>query len=98
MTKSPHVGSSFDSFLAEQDLLDEVNAVAQKQVLALQIAAAMKRRRISKSDLAKRMRTSRSALDRLLDPNNPSVTLATMDRAASALGKRLRIRLEDAGR
>ena len=90
------IGSSFDSFLAEEGLLGEVTAVAQKRVLAWQVAEAMRRRRVSKAQLAKRMRTSRAALDRLLDPENDGVTLATMGRAAAALGKRLRIDLVDA--
>ncbi len=96
MKTSRRIGSSFDQFLAEQGILADVTAVAQKRVLAWQVAAAMRKRQISKSELAKRMRTSRAALDRLLYPNNPSVTLATMGRAAAALGKRLRVELVDA--
>lgn len=93
MTRKKHIGSSFDEFLAEEGLLADVNTVARKRVLAWQIERAMKQRRISKAELARRMRTSRSALDRLLDPKNSSVTLATMDRAATALGKQLRVEL-----
>ncbi len=95
MSKKP-IGSSFDSFLAEEGLLAEAAAVAQKRVLAWQVAQAMRRRRVSKAQMAKRMQTSRAALDRLLDPENAGVTLATMGRAAAALGKRLRIDLVDA--
>lgn len=93
MKRRRHIGSSFDDFLAEQGILDETTAVAQKRVLAWQVAEAMRKRRLTKAEMAKRMRTSRAALDRLLDPDNASVTLATMGRAAAALGKRLRIEL-----
>ena len=96
MIKNRHVGTSFDDFLAEEGMLEHVGAVAQKQVLAWQLTQAMKRRRLSKAQMARQMGTSRSALDRLLDPANPSVTLATMERAATVLGKRLRIQLVDA--
>jgi hypothetical protein len=91
-----HLGSSFDEFLSDEGLLADVTAVAQKRVLAWQVAEAMRKRRVTKAQMAKRMRTSRAALDRLLDPENPGVTLATMGRAAAALGKRLRIDLVDA--
>jgi DNA-binding Xre family transcriptional regulator len=89
--KNQHVGSSFDDFLSEEGLLADAEAVAIKRVLAYQLAAMMKDQRITKSELARRMRTSRSALDRLLDPQNASVTLQTLERAAQALGKRLRV-------
>ncbi len=95
MSGKKHIGSSFDEFLADEGILQEVTATAQKRVLAWQMAEAMRKRRITKATLAKRMGTSRSALDRLLDPNNPSVTLATMGRAAAALGKHLRVELVD---
>ncbi|MBM3505847.1 MAG: Fis family transcriptional regulator [Alphaproteobacteria bacterium] len=94
MTKKG-LGSSFDDFLAEEGLLEDVSAVAQKRVLARQVAMAMRKRDLSKVEMARRMGTSRAALDRLLDPDNPGVTLATMERAAIALGKSLRIRLVD---
>jgi DNA-binding Xre family transcriptional regulator len=89
--KNRHLGSSFDDFLSADGLLADAEAVAIKRVLAYQLAALMKDQRITKSELARRMRTSRSALDRLLDPQNASVTLQTLERAAQALGKRLRI-------
>jgi transcriptional regulator with XRE-family HTH domain len=88
-----HLGSNFDDFLAEEGLLEEVEAVATKRVLALQIARAMKERKLSKAAMARRMGTSRSALDRLLDPEVPSVTLLTIERAARVLGKRVRIEI-----
>jgi antitoxin HicB len=91
--KKQHIGSDFDEFLAEEGLLGEVEAVAVKRVIAYQLTQFMQENGLSKTAMAKRMQTSRSALDRLLDPSNPSVTLQTMDRAARALGKRLRIEL-----
>ncbi len=91
MKKNRHIGSSFDDFLQEEGLLADVQAVAIKRVLALQIASMMDKQQISKSEMARRMRTSRSALDRLLDPSNASVTLQTLERAAEALGKKLRV-------
>lgn len=93
--KNPHRGSKFDDYLAEEGLLEEVTATAMKRVLAWQIALAMKKQRVTKSAMAKRMRTSRAALDRLLDESNTSVTLQTMGRAAAALGKELSITLKD---
>jgi DNA-binding Xre family transcriptional regulator len=91
MKKNRHVGSDFDDFLQEEGILADVEAVAIKRVLAHQLSAMMKSKRISKTEMARRMRTSRSALDRLLDPQNASVTLQTLERAAQALGKRLRV-------
>ena len=91
--KKKHVGSSFDEFLAEEDLLSEAEATAVKRVIAYQLTRFMEDNELSKTAMARRMQTSRSALDRLLDPANPSVTLQTMDRAARALGKKLRIEL-----
>ena len=91
--KNKHTGSDFDDFLQEEGLLAEVNATAIKRVLAFQIQKEMKDRQLTKSALARRMNTSRSALDRLLDPENYSVTLVTMESAAIALGKKLEIQL-----
>ncbi len=88
-----HIGSSFDDFLEEEGLLAEAEAVAAKRVIAFQIRKQMKEQNLTKAELARRMNTSRSALDRLLDPGNPSVTLLTLERAAIALGRRLRIEL-----
>ncbi len=96
MVKREHVGSSFDDFLHEEGLYEEVAARALKRVLALQLNEAMAREHLSKSKMAARMKTSRASLDRLLDPENASVTLATMGRAAAVLGKRLRVELVDA--
>jgi DNA-binding Xre family transcriptional regulator len=88
-----HIGSNFDEFLAEEGLLTAVEAVAVKRVLAYQIEQLMIAQNISKTAMAQRMNTSRAALNRLLDPANPSVTLQTLERAASVLGKRLQIEL-----
>ena len=88
-----HIGTEFDDFLADEGLLAEVEATAVKRVIAYQLTRFMEENDLSKTAMAKRMQTSRSALDRLLDPANPSVTLQTMDRAARALGKKLRIEL-----
>lgn len=86
-------GSDFDTFLKEEGLSAEVESAAVKRVLAYQFEVAMKKRRLSKVSMAKKMQTSRSALDRLLDPENSSVTLQTLEKAAIVLGKRLKISL-----
>lgn len=88
-----HLGSDFDDFLQDEGLLAEAEATAIKRVLAYQIQKEMEERHLTKSALAKLMNTSRSSLDRLLDPDNPSVTLVTMESAAIALGKKLKIQL-----
>ena len=88
-----HPGSDFDDFLKEEQLLETVEATAVKRVIAYQIAQEMKRRKLSKTEMAVRMKTSRAALERLLDPANPSVTLSTLGRAAAVLGKRLKVEL-----
>ena len=84
---------TFDQFLADQGMLEDAEEVAIKRVLAWQIAEAMKAQGLSKTAMAARMRTDRRQLDRLLDPNNPSVTLSTLRRAASAVGRKLRVEL-----
>jgi antitoxin HicB len=94
--KNSREGSTFDSFLAEEGILEDVTAAAMKRVLAWQVAELMRKQKVSKSTMARRMRTSRAALDRLLDPDNSSVTLQTMGRAAAVLGKRLSIKFSDA--
>lgn len=90
---SKHIGSHFDDFLEEEDLLAEAEAAATKRVIAWQIENLMRSEGLNKSEMARRMGTSRSALDRLLDPSNPSVTLLTIERAARALGKKVRVEL-----
>jgi antitoxin HicB len=91
--KKQHIGSKFDDFLREEQLLDVAQATAVKRVIAFQIAQEMKRRKVTKSEMASRMKTSRAALERLLDPGNRSVTISTLERAASALGKKLKVEL-----
>jgi antitoxin HicB len=91
--KNPHEGSTLDDFLKEEGILEEVQAAALKRAMALSIADLMEEKQIKKTALAKRMHTSRAALDRLLDPTNTSVTLATLTRAATALGRRVKIEL-----
>jgi hypothetical protein len=91
--KKGKVGSPFDDFLAEQGILEECEEQAVKQILADQIKAAMEKDRLTKAAMAIRMRTSRRALDRLLDPTNSSVTLHTLQRAAVAIGRQLRLEL-----
>jgi plasmid maintenance system antidote protein VapI len=86
-----HLGSNFDDFLIEEGLLEEAEALAVKRVLAFQISELMKSQNLNKTEMARKMKTSRAALDRLLDPENRSVTLHTMDKAARSLGKRLRL-------
>jgi hypothetical protein len=88
-----HAGSSFDDFLEEQGVLDECSAVAAKRVLAWQLRQEMEKAHISKTEMARNMDTSRASLNRLLDPENVSVNLQTMERAARTLGKRLTIQL-----
>jgi DNA-binding phage protein len=91
--KNPHRGSSFDSFLEEEGILEEVEAVAVKRAIALKIADLMQKGGVSKVAMARRMPTSRAQLDRLLDPENPSVTLGTLSRAAKALGRRITLKM-----
>ena len=95
MTKTvgQHIGSSFESWLDEKGLREEVAAAAAKGVIALQISDEMKRQRLTKVQMAQRMNTSRAQLDRLLDPENGSVTLETLMRAARAVGRELRLEL-----
>ena len=91
--KKKNVGSSFDSWLREEGIYEEVTATALKRVLARQLAAAMKEKQLSKAEMARRMQTSRAALDRLLDPEYDAVTLNTLRKAAHAVGRELRLEL-----
>ena len=90
---NPHIGSSFDDFLADEAVLEEATAVAIKRVVAWQIAQEMKAQHLSKTALSQKMHTSRAALNRLLDETDTSLTLTTLTSAAEALGKNLRIEL-----
>jgi hypothetical protein len=94
--RTNHSGSTFDSFLEEEGIREEVEAVAIKRVLAWQLEQAMQKQQKTKQAMAKQLRTSRSQLDRLLDPRNVSVTLDTITRAARVLGKRVILRVTDA--
>lgn len=91
-----HTGSTFDSFLEEEGIREEVETVAVKRVLAWQLTEAMRKKKKTKQALARELRTSRSQLDRLLDPQNIAVSLQTISRAARALDKRVIIRIADA--
>jgi antitoxin HicB len=93
--RTDHSGSTFDSFLEQEGIRDAVEAVAIKRVLAWQLSQAMQEQQKTKQAMAKQLHTSRSQLDRLLDPQNVSVTLDTITRAARALGKRVIIRVAD---
>jgi antitoxin HicB len=92
--KNKHVGSPVDDFLKEEGLLEESQAVAIKRVLAYQIERIMEEKHLSKKKLTEMMKTkSRTQIDRILDPDNASVTLYTLDRIASALGKKLEVQM-----
>jgi DNA-binding Xre family transcriptional regulator len=91
--KKGRVGASFDDFLKQEGIYEEVTARAIKRVIARQIGALMQDQGLTKSSLARRMKTSRAQLDRLLDPENESVTLGTLARAAQAIGRNLRMEL-----
>jgi antitoxin HicB len=91
-----HSGSSFDSYLEERGIREEVEAAATKRVLAWQLEQAMKKQQKTKQAMARELRTSRSQLDRLLDPRNTAVSLETITRAAKVLGKRVIVRIADA--
>ncbi len=96
MTKNPHIGSSLDDLFEEEGTLDEINIIAIKRLIAWQIQQEMVKQNLSKTEMAEQMKTSRSSLDRLLDPDNSSVTLDTIERAARVIGKRVRFELVDA--
>ncbi len=91
--KNENIGSTFDSWLREEGIYEPTSTNAIKRVLARQIEASMNEQQVSKAEMARRMRTSRSALDRLLDPNNNSVTLTTLEKAATAVGRRIQLSL-----
>ncbi len=92
-TLNPRSGSTLDGLLEADGTLAEAEAAAVKRVLAWQISQTMADAELSKAEMARRMHTSRAALDRLLDPDNPSVTLLTLQKAATALGKRVKVEL-----
>lgn len=88
-----HAGGYFDDFLKEEGLFEDANAYAVKKVIAWQIAEEMKKQGLTKIEMAKRMGTSRSSLDRLLDPENDALALSTLTKAAAVLGKELQVSL-----
>ncbi len=92
-TKNKHIGSSLDDFLAEEGIFDATRTRAIKEVIAWQLAQAMRGKQLTKARMAELMHTSRSQLDRLLDPQHEGVTLETLQRAAHILGRTLRIEL-----
>lgn len=96
--RAASVGSSFDNFLSEEGILGDVQARAIKRVIALQLQKAMEAQQVTKALLAKHISTSRAGLNRLLDPDNTSLTLRNLTRATAALGKRVTVSIEDAPR
>ena len=93
MNKNKRRGSDFRKFLAEDGILEEIEARALKRALALQLSKLIEQKSISKADIALRMKTSRAAVDRMLDGSNPSMTLTTLEKAARALGQRIKLEL-----
>jgi antitoxin HicB len=93
MRKRIHRGTDFRDFLRAEGILEEAEERAIKELLAEQLAELLRKKALTKSEMAARMKTSRAAVDRLLDASNPSLTLATLGKAARALGHRIRIEL-----
>ena len=93
MSKRIHRGSDFRDFLKDQGILGEVEARALKQAMSLQISRLLEEKSVTKAEMAARMKTSRAAVDRLLDASNSSVTLNTLGKAARALGRKVKIEL-----
>ncbi len=91
--KHKNIGDSFDSFLQDEGIREEVENTAIKRVIALQLQEEMRKKKISKKHMAEKMKTSRSSLDRLLDPENEAITFETLKKAAHVLEKRLVVRL-----
>jgi len=90
---NPHIGSDFDDFLREEGVYDRTQAVAVKRILAFELERSMQKAQLTKTDMARRMGTTRAQLDRLLNPENPATTLQTLVKAAGAVGKRVKISL-----
>ncbi|WP_367870393.1 Fis family transcriptional regulator [Luteolibacter sp. Populi] len=86
---TPHIGSDFDDFLAEEGIKGEVEALALKKVVSLQLQEILEKEHVSKSQLASRMQTSRTSINRMLDPGNPALTVASLGKVAAALGRKL---------
>jgi len=94
--KKKHIGSNFDDFLREESIFDQSSAVAVKRVIAWQIEQEMAKQKLTKTVMAKKMRTSRAALNRLLDDSDTSMTLLTLTSAAAALGKMITFKMKAA--
>lgn len=93
MKRNKHIGSSFENFLEDVGILEEVNAAAIKSVIARHLQEYMEKMNLTQTEMAKQLGTSRSGLKRLLDPENCSVTLLTLNKAATLIGKKLEINL-----
>jgi predicted XRE-type DNA-binding protein len=93
MKKRTHRGSDFRAFLKEEGILEEVEELAMKKALALQLERLIARKEMTKTEMAARMKTSRAVVDRLLDASNPSLTISTLGKAARALGRKVKIEL-----
>jgi predicted XRE-type DNA-binding protein len=91
--KHKNIGDSFDDFLESEGILEEVEAVATKRVIAFQLQEEMKKKNLTRTKFAQKMNTSRSSLNRLLDPNNEAITIKTLKRAANVLGKKVVLQL-----
>jgi antitoxin HicB len=91
--KKKNIGSTFDSWLREEGIYEEVSENTIKRVIARQIAFSMSQKGITKAEMARRMDTSRASLDRLLDPENNAITLSTLQKAASVVGRQIRLEL-----
>ncbi len=91
--KNPHIGSSFESWLDDAGIREDATAAAIKAVIARQLTLEMKKRKITKQRMAELMKTSRAQVDRLLDPDNGSATIESLQRAAKAVGRELRLQL-----
>jgi antitoxin HicB len=93
MNKNKHRGNDFREFLKEDGILEEVEGRALKRAIAMQLARLIEQKAMSKSEMASRMKTSRAAVDRMLDAGSPSMTLATLEKAARVLGQRVKLEL-----
>jgi predicted XRE-type DNA-binding protein len=93
MNKNRYRGSDFRDFLQEEGILEEVETRALKRAISLQLAALIEQKSLSKAEMASRMKTSRAAVERMLDGSNPSMTLTTLEKAARALGQRIKLEL-----
>jgi hypothetical protein len=92
-SKNRHRGGDFREFLDGEGILAEVEILALKRVVALELQQILEKERITKTQLAARMKTSRASLDRILDPSNPSLTIASLGKAAAALGRKVELHL-----